>query len=351
MGETLKIRAPDDWHCHLRDGDYLPFTVAHTAKHFRRAIVMPNLQPAITDVKLAHAYRQRILQAVPASLQFTPLMTLYLTDKTTLKHIQEAKQSGIIYGCKLYPAGVTTNSQAGVTDLTHLYPILNEMMELNIPLLIHGEVNNREVDIFDREKVFIEKYLQPITEKFSRLKIVLEHITTRDAVQFVEEANENVAATITPHHLWLNRNDLLAGLIRPHYYCLPILKRQTHQQALIQAAISANPKFFMGTDSAPHPQNKKESACGCAGIFNTHCAIGVYATIFEQHHALDKLEQFMSLAGSRFYNLPPNTDYIELYKEPWQIPTWMNYGKETIVPFLAGESVQWQTKEKNYHGK
>lgn len=351
MTESLRIRAPDDWHCHLRDTSSLPFTVGHTAKHFKRAIVMPNLQPPITNASLAQSYRQRILQSIPESLKFTPLMTLYLTDKTTPQDIQQAKKSGFIYGCKLYPAGVTTNSQAGVTDLSQLYPVFNEMMELKIPLLIHGEVNSPEVDVFDREKVFIEKYLQAITEQFPKLKVVLEHITTNDAVQFIKEGNENLAATITPHHLWLNRNDLLAGLIRPHYYCLPILKRQSHQHALINAATSGNPKFFIGTDSAPHPKSKKETACGCAGIFNSHCAIAVYATVFEQHQALDKLEQFISLAGPRFYELPPNTQIIELYKESWQIPKLMDYDKETIVPFLAGEILQWQIKETNFYAK
>ncbi len=342
---SIEIIYPDDWHCHLRDGDLLRTTVPDIARQFRRAIVMPNLVPAITHIDAAQAYRERILQQVPTGNPFTPLMTLYLTDETSIETIYAAKQSGIIFGCKLYPAGVTTHSHAGVTDIQKCYPVFAAMADVGLPLLIHGEVNDPQIDIFDRERVFIERYLQKLVANFPQLKVVLEHITTQDAVAFVEQMGPQVAATITPHHLLLNRNDLLAGGIKPHHYCLPILKRQIHQQALRQAATSGNPKFFLGTDSAPHAKSKKEAACGCAGIYNAYAAIEYYAEVFSQLNALDKLENFASRFGPAFYDLPVNTDKIVLTQTTWTLPNSLSFGEETVLPFFAGETLSWKTTQ------
>ena len=341
--QTIEIIYPDDWHCHLRDGDFLQSTVPDMARQFKRAVVMPNLVPPVTTVAMAHAYRERIQAAIPAGNDFTPLMTLYLTDETSPQTIVEAKKAGFIIGCKLYPAGVTTNSAAGVTALSKCDVVFETMSEVGLPLLIHGEVNDPTTDIFDRERVFIEQHLIPLTKRFPKLKIVLEHITTRDAVQFVLQAPQNVAATITPHHLLLNRNDMLVGGIKPHHYCLPILKRQTHQAALIEAATSGNPKFFLGTDSAPHAKSKKETACGCAGVYNAFSAMELYTAAFEQANALDKLENFASHFGPAFYGLPANRAKLTLTKTPWQMPTTLAFGEETLIPFLAGETLAWKT--------
>ncbi len=343
--ETIEIIYPDDWHCHLRDGDFLRATIPDIARQFRRAVVMPNLVPPVTTVAMAMAYRERIQAMIPSDINFTPLMTLYLTDETSPQTIQEAKQSGFIIGCKLYPAGVTTNSSAGVTALSKCDAVFEVMSEVGLPLLIHGEVNDPAIDIFDRERIFIERHLMPLTQRFPKLKIVLEHITTSDAVEFVLQASNNIAATITPHHLLLNRNDMLVGGIKPHHYCLPILKRQTHQKALVTAATSGNPKFFLGTDSAPHAKSKKEAACGCAGVYNAFSAMALYTAAFEQANALDKLENFASCFGPTFYGLPLNRDKLTLTKASWQMPTTLAFGEETLVPFLAGETLTWKTAE------
>lgn len=342
---SIEIIYPDDWHCHLRDGALLSATVPDIARQFRRAIVMPNLVPAVTTVDMALEYRERIMHYVPAGNPFTPLMTLYLTNDTSIEAIHAAKQSGMIVGCKLYPAGVTTHSHAGVTDIKKCYPVFAAMAEVGLPLLIHGEVNDPQIDIFDREGVFIDRYLKEIVTKFPNLKVVLEHITTQDAVAFVLQTGPQVAATITPHHLLLNRNDLLAGGIKPHHYCLPILKRQTHQQALLQAAISGNPKFFLGTDSAPHAKSRKEAACGCAGIYNAYAAIEYYAQAFSQVNALDKLEGFASRFGPIFYGFPLNTDKITLTQTSWTLPTSLPFGEETLIPFFAGVTLSWKTTQ------
>lgn len=340
--EQIEIIYPDDWHCHLRDGAYLATTVPMVAKQFKRAIVMPNLNPPVTTAELVRQYHQRIMEHVPTGSSFTPLMTLYLKDSTTPEIIKEAKQEGLLFGCKLYPAGVTTHSQAGVTQLEKLFPALETMATLQVPLLIHGEVNDPEVDIFDRERIFIEKHLTTLLKEFPTLKIVLEHITTQDAVQFIKESANNVAATITPQHLWLNRNALFSGGIQPHHYCLPVLKRKIHQQALIQAATSGNPKFFLGTDSAPHPQAQKESACGCAGIFSHHAAMEMYAHIFEQENALPLFEGFASKFGPDFYGLPYNKEKLILRKQNWDVPEKLAFGNDTLIPFLAAKTLNWQ---------
>lgn len=340
--QTIEIIYPDDWHCHLRDGDFLAVTVPDIARQFRRAVVMPNLVPPVTTVAMAQAYRERIIKQIPQGNPFTPLMTLYLTDETSQQTIIDAKQSGFVLGCKLYPAGVTTNSALGVTALSNCDSVFETMSEVGLPLLIHGEVNDPTIDIFDRERIFIERHLEPLVKRFPKLKIVLEHITTSDAIQFVLHAPENIAATITPHHLLLNRNDMLVGGIKPHHYCLPILKRQTHQHALITAATSGNPKFFLGTDSAPHAQSKKESACGCAGVYNAFSAIELYALAFEQANALDKLENFASRFGPTFYGLPLNRDKLTIIKRSWQMPSTLAFGEETLIPFLAGETLTWK---------
>lgn len=339
---TLTITQPDDWHLHFRDGAMLAMTVPATARVFRRAIVMPNLVPPVTTVTLAEQYRRNIMAVLPAESNFEPLMALYLTQDTSPADVREAAQNSNIIGYKLYPAGATTNSSSGVKTIDAMGPVLETMQEFGVPLLIHGEVTEPEIDIFDRERVFIDRYLAPITEKFPRLKVVLEHITTKDAVDFVRAAHELVAATITPQHILMNRNDLLVGGVHVHNYCLPVLKRRTHQEALQQAAISGNPKFFLGTDSAPHVQAAKETACGCAGCFSAFTAIELYAEAFGQLNALDKLEGFASHFGADFYGRPRNTNTITLLQKTWQAPATVSHGGETWVPYWAGRALQWQ---------
>lgn len=338
---TMTITRPDDWHTHLRDGDVLKDTVRDISRYMGRAIIMPNLIPPVTDTEAALAYRDRILAEKPQT-HFSPLMTLYLTDNTTPDEIRKAKATGHIHAAKLYPAGATTNSDSGVTSFEKILPTLEAMQEVGMLLLIHGEVTTHDVDIFDREKTFLETVLAPIVENMPNLKIVVEHITTKDAVDFVNQAGPNVAATITAHHLMFNRNHMLVGGIRPHFYCLPILKRNTHQQALIEAATSGSKKFFLGTDSAPHAQGRKESACGCAGSYTAHAAIELYAEVFEQAGALDKLEAFASFNGPDFYGLPRNTDTITLVKENWAVPETLAFGNDVVVPIRAGESLNWK---------
>lgn len=329
----LTITRPDDWHVHLRDGAALEQTCADMARYFGRVIVMPNLTPPATSVAQALTYRDRITAAMSnAPRQFEPLMVLYLTDQTDAAEINLAAASDFVHGVKLYPAGATTNSDAGVAELDGLFPVLAAMEEADLPLLVHGEVTDHHIDIFDREKVFIDRHLEPIAKRFPGLRIVFEHITTRDAVQFVREAGNNVAATITAHHLMFNRNDMLVGGIRPHYYCLPILKRNVHQNELMEAASSGNPKFFLGTDSAPHTRQSKESDCGCAGVYTAHAAIEFYAEVFDQLGALDKLEGFASHFGADFYRLPRNSDTVTLRKEEWQVPAQLPLGEDTLTP-------------------
>lgn len=337
----LTITRPDDWHVHLRDGASLSTTVADISRYFGRAIVMPNLVPPVTNAKLATEYHTRIMAEKP-SAHFQPLMVLYLTDNTTAQDIKDAKASGIVFAAKLYPAGATTNSSSGVTDINNIPDVLAAMQEENMPLLIHGEVTTHDIDIFDREAVFIDTILKPLVAKYPDLKVVLEHITTKNAVEFVQQANDNVAATITVHHLLYNRNDMLVGGIRPHYFCLPILKRNIHQQALIEAATSGSDKFFLGTDSAPHPQHAKESACGCAGSYTAHAAIELYAEVFEQEKALDKLEAFASLNGPKFYQLPINNDKITLEKSSWKVPATLPFGSDEVVPIRADDNILWK---------
>ena len=341
---SITFTRPDDWHLHLRDGEQLRAVLPHTAKQFARAIVMPNLRPPVVTVEMALAYRARILAALPAALQsgFEPLMTLYLTDNTAPAEIVRAKESGVIHGVKLYPAGATTNSDAGVTDIAKCYATLAAMERNNLPLLVHGEVTDADVDVFDREKVFIDRVLAPLTHRFPGLRIVFEHVTTRDAVQFVAAASRHIAATITAHHLLLNRNAIFQGGIRPHHYCLPVLKREIHRQALLEAATSGNPKFFLGTDSAPHSQMNKENACGCAGIFTAHAAIELYASAFEQTGALNKLEAFASFHGADFYQLPRNTSLITLKKESWIVPEQFDFAGEQLIPLYAGNPLNWK---------
>lgn len=341
----ITLIQPDDWHVHLRDGDALTGTVAATAKQFARAIVMPNLKPPVTTLETASAYRERILAAVPRGVSFEPLMTLYLTDTTPVDLIAQARESGFIKGAKYYPAGATTNSDNGVTSIEKIFPVLEAMAELGLPLLLHGEVTDAHIDIFDREKVFIDTILEPLTQRFPALKIVMEHITTKFAAQFVSQADHPIAATITAHHLLYNRSDMLAGGIRPHLYCLPILKRNTHQQALIEAATSGSSRFFLGTDSAPHAQHLKEHPCGCAGSYTAHAAIELYAQVFEDANALDKLEGFASLFGPAFYGLKPNTKRITLHKTPWTVPANYSIGGNSVVPLCAGEQLQWKLEE------
>ena len=340
---TLTITRPDDWHVHLRDGDALKTTVADISRYFGRAVVMPNLVPPVTNADLAKSYHQRIMSENTAE-HFQPLMVLYLTDNTTAEDIKTAKESGIVYAAKLYPAGATTNSSSGVTSVDNIAHVLAAMQEVDMPLLIHGEVTDHHIDIFDREAVFIDTILKPLVANYPDLKVVLEHITTKNAVEFVQQANKNVAATITVHHLLYNRNDMLVGGIRPHYFCLPILKRNIHQQALIEAATSGSDKFFLGTDSAPHPKHAKESACGCAGAYTAHAAIELYAEVFEQENALDKLEAFASINGPKFYNLPVNADKITLEKITWNVPETLSFGSDVVVPIRANDTIAWQVK-------
>jgi dihydroorotase len=341
---TITITQPDDWHIHLRDDGALQRTVIDTARYFGRAVIMPNLSPPVTTTDLAKQYRERILSARPASSEFAPLMTLYLTDNTSGDEIQKAYDSGFIHAVKLYPAGATTNSDAGVTDLQNCSSALEAMQRLKMPLLIHGEVTSAEIDIFDREKVFIDQVLIQLLKDYPELKVIFEHITTADAAQFVEQSDHTIAATITPHHLLLNRNDLLVGGIRPHNFCLPVLKRNTHQHALIKAATSGSPKFFLGTDSAPHAQHLKENACGCAGIYSGHAAIELYAEAFEAADALGKLEGFASHFGPDFYGLSRNTKTIELVKNSWTVPEQLAYSDYQLIPMRAGEAITWQVK-------
>lgn len=339
----LTITRPDDWHVHLRDAGALPNTCADMARYFGRAIVMPNLTPPAATVPQAQAYYSRIKAAMKdLPRHFEPLMTLYLTDQTQAEDVRAAADAAEVHAIKLYPAGATTNSDAGVAQLDALYDTLAVMEEVDLPLLVHGEVTDADIDIFDREKVFIERHLQPITERFPQLRVVLEHITTADAVDFVRGSGPRVGATITAHHLMLNRNDMLVGGIRPHYYCLPILKRASHQQALREAATSGNPKFFLGTDSAPHTIGAKESSCGCAGVYTAHAAIELYAEVFDTLGALDRLEGFASHFGPDFYRLPRNTDTITLRRQAWDVPQQLPLGDGTLTPLRAGESVRWQ---------
>ncbi len=341
----LTITRPDDWHVHLRDGAALPHTCADMARYFGRVIVMPNLTPPVVTVDDALAYRERILAAMAdRPRQFEPLMTLYLTDGTTPEEIARAAATEGVHAVKLYPAGATTNSEAGVNELESLYPTLAAMEEADLPLLVHGEVTDCEIDIFDRERVFIERHLAPITERFANLRVVLEHITTADAVDFVRDAPERVAATITVHHLLYNRNDMLVGGIRPHYYCLPILKRNRHQQALLAAATSGSPKFFLGTDSAPHTTASKESSCGCAGVYTAHAALELYAEAFESQGALDRLEAFASHFGPDFYRLSRNTGTVTLKKEAWMVPDALPLAGDMLTPLRAGEDVAWRVE-------
>lgn len=341
----ITIRQPDDWHCHLRDGAYLQRTVSDTSAQFARAIVMPNLVPPVTSQLHVQEYRERIMQHIPAGNAFQPLMTLYLNQDVNIETLRDVAKNKEVVACKLYPAGATTNSAGGVSDLQEIYPLLEVMQELGLLLLIHGESINPSTDIFDRENEFIDQQLVTIIRDFPQLKIVLEHISTKHAVEFIQNQNDHVAATITPHHLLLNRNDLLSGGLKPHYYCLPIIKTRDDQQALIQAAISGNKKFFLGTDSAPHSIHSKQSSCCSAGIYSAHAAIELYATVFEQHNALNKLESFASIFGPEFYGLPINQQSITLHKQPWQVADTLSFGDETLQPLFAGETLQWQIQK------
>ena len=340
--DTLTLTRPDDWHLHVRDGAALRAVVPHSARQFARAIIMPNLRPPVTTTEQALAYRRRILEAVPPGLDFQPLMTLYLTDQTSPAEISRARASGHIVAGKLYPAGATTNSDAGVTDIRKIAPVLEAMQAQGLLLLVHGEVTDPAVDVFDREAVFIERVLIPLIRDFPALKIVMEHITTQDAADFVRDAPATVAATLTAHHLLYNRNALFQGGIRPHYYCLPILKRERHRQALIQAATSDNPKFFLGTDSAPHPRSGKETACGCAGCYTAHAALELYAEVFATAGALDRLEAFASFHGPDFYGLPRNSGTLTLRRQPTPVPESFPFGAEDLIPLRAGETLNWR---------
>ena len=341
MTPQLTLTRPDDWHLHVRDGAALHTVVPHTAAEFARAIIMPNLKPPVTTAEQALAYKKRILAAVPSGVRFEPLMTLYLTDNLAPAEIQRAKAAGVV-ACKLYPAGATTNSDAGVTDIRKIYPVLDAMQREGVLLLVHGEVTSPDIDLFDREAVFIEQQLQPLRRDFPGLKIVMEHITTLEAVHYVAEADDKLAATITAHHLLYNRNAIFTGGIRPHYYCLPVLKRETHRLALVKAATSGSPKFFLGTDSAPHPAHLKEHATGCAGCYTAHAAMPMYAEAFEAAGALDKLEGFASLFGADFYGLPRNHDTLTLRKESWTPPEHFAFGDAQLKPLRAGETLPWR---------
>jgi len=339
--DRLTLIRPDDWHLHLRDGPAMASVLADTVRRFARAIVMPNLGTPIRTTAQALDYRERILAALPEDADFEPLMTLYLTDDTPVEEVVRAKLSGRVYGVKLYPAGATTNSSHGVTRLSRCFHTIERMQALGIPLLIHGEVNDPVVDVFDREKAFIDDVLGPLVDRFPDLKVVFEHITTREAVHYVEVTGPNVAATITAHHLLLNRNSLFLGGIRPHHYCLPVLKREEHREALVEAATSGNPKFFLGTDSAPHARHTKEAACGCAGMYTAHAALELYATAFEEAGALDRLEGFASRHGPAFYGLPENSGTVTLVRREWVVPERLRFGSDELVPLRAGESIAW----------
>ncbi|MFA7593434.1 MAG: dihydroorotase [Thiohalobacteraceae bacterium] len=344
MTTTLTITRPDDWHLHLRDGVALASVVPHTAAQFGRAIVMPNLQPPVTTTARALAYRERILAALPMDTSFAPLMTLYLTDDTRPEEIRAARASGQVYAVKLYPAGATTHSDAGVTNLLTCQAALEAMAEVGLPLLVHGEVTDTDVDIFDREAVFIERQLAPLIARIPTLKVVLEHITTADGIDFVRTAPANVAGTLTVHHLLMNRNAMFQGGIRPHHYCLPVLKRERHRQALVTAATGGEPKFFLGTDSAPHARGAKENACGCAGMYTAHAALELYAQAFEDAGALDRLEGFASFFGADFYGLPRNTGTVTLVREDWEVPVSYALGAAELVPLYAGERLRWRLR-------
>ncbi|ALG67012.1 dihydroorotase [Beggiatoa leptomitoformis] len=338
----ITLTQPDDWHLHVRDGVAMASVISATARCFARAVIMPNLKPPITTLAQAEAYRQRICSALPEGATFQPLMALYLTDNTNPDEIVRLKASEQVVAIKYYPAGATTNSESGVTDLRKVWHLLETMQQYDVPLLIHGEVTTASVDVFDREKIFIEHILDPIIQAFPALRIVLEHITTLEAVEYISAQADNIAATITAHHLLMNRNDLFNGGVRPHHYCLPILKREQHRQALLQAASSGTPKFFLGTDSAPHARHTKETTCGCAGMFTAPAALELYAEAFEQVNALDKLEGFASFYGADFYRLPRNKRTVTLKKQAWQMPTHWAFGNDEVVPLRAGETIQWQ---------
>jgi dihydroorotase len=339
---TLTITRPDDWHLHLRDGAAMRDVLPHTASRFGRAIVMPNLKPPVTTTALAQAYRERIVAALPAGSRFEPLMTLYLTDNSRPDEIVKAKQSGMVHAVKYYPAGATTNSDSGVTAIEKCFPVLEAMTKEGMPLLVHGEVTDASVDIYDRERVFIDRTLAPLVERFPGLKVVMEHITTREAAQFVISASPRIAATITAHHLLMSRNAMFAGGVRPHLYCLPILKRELHREALMAAAVSGNPKFFLGTDSAPHARHTKENDCGCAGMYTAHAGIELYAEAFAAANALDRLEGFASFFGADYYGLPRNAEKITLVDESWNVPVSVPFGPDTLVPLRAGATVSWK---------
>lgn len=340
----LDIPLPDDWHLHLRDGAEMRAVVQFSAAQFGRAIIMPNLDPPVITAAMAARYRDHILEALPEGTAFEPLMTLYLTEHTEPAEITKAREAGIA-AVKLYPAGATTRSDAGVASLDRLDPVLEAMQAADLPLLVHGEVTDPDVDVFDREAVFIERHLAPIVERFPKLRVVLEHVTTREGVAFVRGARDGVAATITAHHLMINRNHLLAGGIRPHLYCAPIAKAEGHRAALVEAAVSGNPRFFLGTDSAPHPRSAKESACGCAGVFTAHAALPLYASVFEQAGALQRLEGFASRHGADFYGLSVNQRRLRLRRRAWRVPERIPYGRDELVPFKAGENLDWQVAE------
>jgi len=339
---SVTILRPDDWHLHLRDGAAMRDVLPHTAARFSRAIIMPNLKPPVTTTEMAVAYHGRIRAALPQGSRFEPLMTLYLTDNTRSDEIAVAKRSGIVHAVKYYPAGATTNSDAGVTALEKCYPVLDAMEKAGMPLLVHGEVTDPAVDVFDRERVFIERTLAPLVARFQGLKVVMEHITTREAVEFVTAAPARVAATLTPQHLLMSRNALFAGGVRPHLYCLPILKREVHREALVAAATGGNPKFFLGTDSAPHARHTKENDCGCAGVYTAHAGIELYAEVFSAANALDRLEGFASCFGADYYGLPRNTEKITLVRESWNVPQAIPFGTDTLVPMRAGAAIGWR---------
>ena len=342
----LTLLRPDDWHLHVRDGAHLASVIPFTARQFARAVIMPNLKPPVTTVSAAAAYRERILQAVPPACRFEPLMTLYLTDTTSTEEIFAAKACGFIVGAKLYPSGATTNSDAGVTAIEKIHPVLAAMEQAGLVFQVHGEVTDHAVDVFDRERVFIDRIMGPIVEKFPKLRVVFEHVTTREGVQFVKGARPGVAATITPQHLLLNRNAIFQGGIRPHHYCLPVLKREHDRQALVEAATSDDPRFFLGTDSAPHARHTKENACGCAGVFSAHAAIELYAEAFEAAGRLDRLQAFASERGPDFYGLPRNTSRITLNRAPWTPPEVYRFGSDELTPFRAGETIAWKLAEE-----
>ena len=342
--KSITLARPDDWHLHLRDGAALKAVLPDTARQFARAIVMPNLRPPVTTTILASEYRARILAALPKGLNFEPLMTLYLTDNTSADEIKKAKASGFVHGVKLYPAGATTNSDSGVSDLAKCNTALEAMQDVGLPLLVHAEVTDADVDVFDRERVFIERHMAPLLKRYPALKVVFEHITTKDAAEFVVSSPNNVAATITAHHLLMNRNDMFKGGIQPHHYCLPILKRESHRLALVEAATSGNKKFFLGTDSAPHSKHSKEAACGCAGMYTAHAAIELYAEAFEAANALEKLEAFASFYGADFYGLPRNSEKITLVKESWQVPASLPFAGDKLIPLRAGQSIAWKMR-------